>query len=182
VASSGYHDDYFYVLVPNPPDGGSYTCQVPAVQGCIHNNHSTTASLTLDKLDAQLIIMDTTMKANDAALEAKVTNLENENAALKGELDEHYLNILALSLPNFGKYIIMINCILMSLALMKIQYIKYQTNNSILTCNKRSNYFNIRGIDERDLTMQAHPKRWLRKTREQLICYKHHSLLVVSMS
>jgi hypothetical protein len=85
LASSGYHDDHFYVLVPNPPDGGSYTCQVPAVQGCIHNNHSATASLTLDKLDARLIIMDATTQAKVAALEAKDAALEAKDAALEAK-------------------------------------------------------------------------------------------------
>jgi hypothetical protein len=76
LASSGYHDNQFFLLVPNPVEGGAYSCNIQAVQACIHSNHSAVASLTLDKLEARLVVLEATM-------EAKVAQLQTENTALK---------------------------------------------------------------------------------------------------
>jgi hypothetical protein len=82
LASSGYRDNGFYLLVPNPVEGGGYSCHVPEAESCLHGHNSSTASFTLDKLEARLVVLE----AKDIELETKVTELQAKNAALEVQI------------------------------------------------------------------------------------------------
>jgi hypothetical protein len=87
LVSSGYHDNQFFLLVPNPVEGGAYSCNIPAAQACVNGNGSAQASLTLDKLEARLVVMEATMEAKVTDLQAKNVVLEAKDAALQSEVD-----------------------------------------------------------------------------------------------
>jgi hypothetical protein len=79
LASSGYRDNSFYLLVPNPVEGGAYVCHVPPSEACLGSNSSADASLTLNKMESQLLIMEAKLEAKDAALDAKIAELKAQS-------------------------------------------------------------------------------------------------------
>ena len=79
LSSSGYHDNSFHLTLPNPVEGGSYTCRVPPATACLHGNGTREATLTVDKMEARLAVLE----ARQSALEGKNVHLENENNAMK---------------------------------------------------------------------------------------------------
>jgi hypothetical protein len=74
VPSSGYRDHSFFLMVPNPPQTGSYTCHVPPAEACVRTHESANASVSVDRVDARLAILE----ARNKALHTKVATLETE--------------------------------------------------------------------------------------------------------
>ncbi|XP_070183112.1 uncharacterized protein [Littorina saxatilis] len=70
--SSSYKDGSFLLKLPNPVEGGTYTCRLPPSAACLHDNRTGEATLTVDK-----------MEARQAVLEARQASLENVNNELK---------------------------------------------------------------------------------------------------
>jgi hypothetical protein len=57
---------------------------VPAIEACLQGHNSSTASLTVDKLEARLVVME----AKDLELETKVAELETKDTNQQAEITD----------------------------------------------------------------------------------------------
>ncbi|KAK7090420.1 uncharacterized protein [Littorina saxatilis] len=103
--SSSYKDGTFLLKLPNPVEGGTYTCRLPPSAACLHGNGTGEATLTVDKTEARLAVLEarqeslenknsdltnkyTTLKLEKDALENRVDDLQDKNTALAGLLNQ----------------------------------------------------------------------------------------------
>nr|KAG5701400.1 hypothetical protein BaRGS_032732 [Batillaria attramentaria] len=92
LASTTYENGYFYLNVPNPLEGGNYTCILPGNLGATACVPSTTgrspqSSIFVDKMEARL----TVLQAENTAVKKKTSELLTDNISLRKEMKRFHV-------------------------------------------------------------------------------------------
>nr|KAG5708205.1 hypothetical protein BaRGS_021139 [Batillaria attramentaria] len=90
-SSSKYQDGRFYLQLPNPVEGGEYSCILPSTDpatSCLPDGSPLEAALVVDEIKIRLTLLEaenTERKAAVKDLKAENTDLKAENTDLKAE-------------------------------------------------------------------------------------------------
>ena len=81
MSSSQYKDGQFLLLLDNPVTGGSYTCTVPQTSApyvCPYGNntHSGNATVTVEKVEARLAVLE----AENKRLKEQLTQQDRDHS------------------------------------------------------------------------------------------------------
>ena len=81
MSSSQYKDGQFLLLLDNPVAGGAYTCTVPQTSApyvCPHGNstHSGNATVTVEKVEARLAVLE----AENKRLKEQLTQQDRDHS------------------------------------------------------------------------------------------------------
>ena len=97
LPSTDYRDGQFRLRLPNPVQGGSYSCLVPAVAANVSCNHGPdNATVTVDAVEARLALLEAhvtglehdkqQLQLNNSRLQLQVSGLEADRKQLQGQV------------------------------------------------------------------------------------------------
>ena len=98
LPSTDYRDGQFRLRLPNPVQGGDYSCLVPAAaaDAACNNGHSDNATVTVDAVEARLALLE----AHVTGLEGKTVRLEADKNRLQGQVTILEKNVSTLEEDN----------------------------------------------------------------------------------
>nr|QBA18394.1 VIgL family C1q-related protein 4 isoform 1 [Littorina littorea] len=79
--SSSYKDGSFLLKLPNPVEGGTYTCRLPLSAACLHGGTGE-PTLTVAKMEARLAVLEARQEGENSELKSLVRDLQNNNSDL----------------------------------------------------------------------------------------------------